>query len=48
MKIPRKCEDTEGVINSRKSRKDNQQIVKRKGKHKVNNDLKNITQKTND
>ena len=41
----KKFEDTEGVIRSRKSKKDRQYNAKRK---RTNNDQQNITQKTKD
>ena len=43
-----KFEDTEGVIKSRKSKKDRQYDDQKKNDKRTNNDQQNITQKTKD
>jgi hypothetical protein len=41
-------EDTEGIIRSRKWKKNRQHIGQRKNDKRTNNDLKSTKQKTND
>ena len=43
-----KCEDTKTVIRCRKSKKGRQQNDQKKKDKRTNNDLQNITQKTNE
>ena len=42
-----KFEDTKGIIRNRKSKKDRQHNVQKEKDKRINNDLENITHKTN-